>query len=211
MTFTQFSIGDPLQAFFDRLPRRVGVFRRVLFQLVYVVGDGQPHFAADLFSDPCRTITHKGRVVHLAVDADAVCNEVDMQVIRIFMRAGQSLMFAQIHFAGERPHDLKQVVRSEFLFVLWCYADFEAQVFVSTAFVVPVHHFELAHNLGGFPTSEQIGCDHLSEFLFAQGVVNRVAAVRYGFPFGYHGLILRLEKTGIQRFGLGEKLPDSTI
>ena len=40
MTFTQFSIGDPLQAFFDRLPRRVGVFRRVLFQLVYVVGDG---------------------------------------------------------------------------------------------------------------------------------------------------------------------------
>ena len=107
-----------MQTFFDGLPRRVGMFRRVLFQLVYVVGDGQPHLAADLLGSPSRTIAHKGCVVHLAVDADAVCDQVDMQIIRIFMRAGQSLMFAQIHFIGESPHDLEQVARPEFRFIL---------------------------------------------------------------------------------------------
>ena len=85
---------------------------------MYVVGDGQPHLAADLLGSPSRTIAHKGCVVHLAVDADAVCDQVDMQIIRIFMRAGQSLMFAQIHFIGESPHDLEQVARPEFRFIL---------------------------------------------------------------------------------------------
>jgi hypothetical protein len=109
-----------------------------------------------------------------------------MQVVRIFVRAGYSLMFAQIHFAGERPYDPEQIARLEFLFVLWSNAYFEAQVFVPASFVVAVHHFELAHDLGGFPASEQIGCDHLSEFLFTQGIMDRVAAVRNGFSFGYH-------------------------
>lgn len=96
-------------------------------------------------------------------------------------------MFAQIHFIGESPHDLKQVARLEFLFVLRCNADLEAQIFVPASFVVAVYHFELAHDFAGFPAPQKIRRDHLPEFLFAQGIVDRVAAVRNSFSFGYHG------------------------
>lgn len=94
MAFTQFSVSDPLQTLFDGLPCRVSVFRRVLFQLMYIVCDGQSHFAADIFGDPCRTVAHKSRVVHLTVDADAVCDKVNMQVVGVFVRAGYSLVLA---------------------------------------------------------------------------------------------------------------------
>ena len=162
------------------------MFRLILLLPVDFVGDGQPHLAADLLGSPCRAVAHKGRVVHLAVDADAVCDQVDMQIIRIFMRADQSLMFAQIHFIGESPHDSEQIARSEFLFVLRGDADFETQVFVPAAFVVPVCHFKLAQNPVGVQTAQQIRRKDLSELAFSQGVSDGITAVGDGSSFGYH-------------------------
>lgn len=76
-----------------------------------------------------------------------------MEVVRILVGAGYSLVFAQIHFGGKRPHDSEQVARPEFLFVLRGDADLEAQVFVPAPLIVAVQHFEFAYDFAGLPAS----------------------------------------------------------
>lgn len=158
----------------------------MLFFPANVVGDGQSHFAADLFGGSCRAVTQKGRVVHLTVDADAVCDQVDVQVVGVLMGAGQSLGIGEIHFGGECAYNFAQVFVFQSCLVPWSNTDLKPQVFVPAALVGAVDHFELAQNPVGVQTAQQVGRKYLSELVLTQSISDGISAVADGSSFSYH-------------------------
>ena len=158
---------------------------------MYVVGDGQPHLAADLLGRPCRAVAHKGRVVNLAAQPDAVCDEVDVQIIGVLVCAGYSLVFAQVHFVRKRPHDVQQVARPEFRFVLRGDADLEAQVLILTPLVVAVDHLEFEAHLARIGAARQIGRYNSAEFASRNTYSMALPPWAMAFPLA---IILRLFK-----------------
>ena len=65
------------------------------------VGDGQPVLAAEFFGYSRRPIADEGGIVELSTEADPIGDDVDVQVVGVFVRDGHPLMVIQPHLFGK--------------------------------------------------------------------------------------------------------------
>ena len=65
------------------------------------VGDGQPVLVAEFFGYSGGSVTDEGGIVDLPTEADPIGNDVDVQVVGVFVRDGHPLMVIQLHLFGK--------------------------------------------------------------------------------------------------------------
>ena len=99
--------------------------------------DGQPVLVAEFFGHSCRTIADEGGVVDLPAKTGPIGDDVDVQVVGVFVCDGHPLVIVQPHLLGKEQGEAVQGLERYLLLVLRGDADLDAQELVfATAVVV---------------------------------------------------------------------------
>ena len=65
------------------------------------VGNGQPMLATEIFGYSGGSVTDEGGVVDLPAETDPIGNDMDVQVVGVFVRDGHPLVIVQSHLFGK--------------------------------------------------------------------------------------------------------------
>jgi len=142
--------------------------------------DGQPILVAEFFGHSRRSIAHESGVVDLPAEANSIGNDVDVQIVGVFVCDGHPLVIVQPHLFGKKQGEAVQCLERHLQLVLRGDTDFDAQelVFVTAVVVADELHF-LVNLLRRFSAQVVEGEDS-AEFAFAKNVLQRVTSVRDG-------------------------------
>ena len=144
------------------------------------VGNGQPMLAAEFFDYSRGSIADESGVVDLPAEANSIGNDVDVQIVGVFVCDGHPLVIVQPHLFGKKQGEAVQCLERHLQLVLRGDTDFDAQelVFVTAVVVADELHF-LVNLLRRFSAQVVEGEDS-AEFAFAKNVLQRVTSVRDG-------------------------------
>ena len=100
------------------------------------VSDGQPVLVAEFFGHSRGSVTDEGGIVDLPTEADSIGDDVDMQVVGVFVCDGHPLVIVQPHLFGKEQGEAVQRLERHLRLVLRGDTDFDAQELVFAAAVV---------------------------------------------------------------------------
>ena len=107
------------------------------------VSNGQLVLVAEFFGYSRRSIADEGGVVDLPAETDPIGNDMNVQVVGVFVRDGHPLMVIQPHLFGKKQGEAVQSFERHQWLVLRGDADLDAQelVFATAVVVVDQLHF----------------------------------------------------------------------
>ena len=152
------------------------------------VGDGQPVLVAEFFGYSGGSVTDEGGIVDLPTEADSIGDDVDVQVVGVFVRDGHPLMVVQPHLFGKEQGEAVQSLECHLRLVLWGDADLDAQELVFAAAVVVVDQLHLLVDLLRRFAAQVVEGKDLAELSFSENVLQRVASVRDSLTLCDHDL-----------------------
>ena len=150
------------------------------------VGNGQPVLVAEFFGHSRRPIADEGGVVDLPTEADSIGDDVDVQVVGVFVRDGHPLMIVQPHLLGKEQGEAVQGLERHLRLVLRGDADLYAQELVFTATVVITDELHLLVDLLWRFATEVVEGEDAAELSLSKNVLQRVASVRDGLTLCDH-------------------------
>jgi len=144
--------------------------------------------ATEIFGYSGGSVTDEGGIVDLPAEADSIGNDVDVQIVGVFVRDGHPLVIVQPHLFGKEEGEAVQSLERHLRIVLWGDADFDAQelVFAATVVVANQPHF-LVNLLRRF-AAQIVESEESAELSLAKNVLQRVASVCDGLTLCDHGL-----------------------
>ena len=152
------------------------------------VGDGQPVLVAEFFGYSGGSVTDEGGIVDLPTEADSIGDDVDVQVVGVFVRDGHPLMVVQPHLFGKEQGEAVQSLECHLRLVLWGDADFDAQELVFAAAVVVVDQLHLLVDLLRRFATQVVEGEDPAELSFSENVLQRVTSVCDGLTLCDHDL-----------------------
>ena len=109
--------------------------------------DGQPMLATEFFGYSRRSIADEGGVVDLPAETDPIGNDMNVQVVGVFVRDGHPLVIVQSHLLGKEQGEAVQSFERHQWLVLRGDADLDAQELVFATVVVVADQLHLLVNL----------------------------------------------------------------
>ena len=103
--------------------------------------------AAEFFGYSRGSIADESGIVDLSTEADSIGNDVDVQIVGVFMRDSHPLMIVQPHLFDKEQGEAVQGLERHPRLVLRGDADFDAQELVFAAAVVVVNQLHLLVDL----------------------------------------------------------------
>ena len=152
------------------------------------VGDGQPVLVAEFFGHSGGSVTDESGVVDFPAEADSIGDDVDVQVVGVFVRDGHPLMVVQLHLFGKEQGEAVQRLERHPRLVLRGNADFDAQELVFAAAVVVVDQPHLLVNFLWRFAAQVVEGENPAEFAFAKNILQCVTSMRDGLTLCDHDL-----------------------
>ena len=175
-----------LHLFLCLLSCRAGFFLLVFPFCLDLFCNGQAFLPADFLCHPCCPIAHKGGIIDLSVQADAVGNDMDVHIVGVLVRYRYPLVVVKSHsFGKQMGYSHKLGYRQSFL-VLWCDAYFDTEKLVPATAVIVADHFHFLIDCLWFPAAKIVEGKLIAELTFSKNIVQSRAAVGYRLTFTYH-------------------------
>ena len=153
-----------------------------------IVGDGQPMLATEIFGYSRGSVTDEGGVVDLSTETDPIGDDVDVQVVGVFVRDGHPLMVVQPHLFGKEQGKAVQSFERHLRLVLRGDADLYAQELVFAAAVVVANQLHFLVNLLRRFAAQIMEGEKPAELSLTKNVLQRVASVRDSLTLCDHDL-----------------------
>ena len=152
------------------------------------VSNGQPVLVAEFFGHSGGSVTDESGVVDFPAEADSIGDDVDVQVVGVFVRDGHPLMVVQLHLFGKEQGEAVQRLERHPRLVLRGDADFDAQELVFAAAVVVVDQPHLLVNFLWRFAAQVVEGENSAEFAFAKNILQCVTSMRDGLTLCDHDL-----------------------
>ena len=150
--------------------------------------DGQPILATEFFGYSRGSVTDEGGVVDLPAEADPIGDDVDVQVVGVFVRDGHPLVIVQPHLLGKEQGEAVQGLERHPRLVLRSDADLDAQELVFAATIVVIDQLHFLVNLLRYFSAEVVEGEKPAELSLTKNVLQRVASVCDGLTLCDHDL-----------------------
>ncbi len=150
------------------------------------VGNGQPVLVAEFFGYSGGSVTDEGGIVDLSTETDPIGDDVDVQVVGVFVRDGHLLVIVQPHLLGKKQGEAVQGLERHLRLVLRGDTDLYTQELVFTATVVITDELHLLVNLLRRFATQVVEGEKPAELSLTKNVLQRVVSVRDGLTLCDH-------------------------